>query len=345
LFEKGLFEEDQRQNIGRVQSPTNVSNRYPIAVVIEPGKRQLARELLGKAAEIAARRNANVVALVFDDSGSMDLASWGADEVARSMSNGLEEIASRLVADWALRTEPFCIIGPSTTWGREVMGRVAARMGAGLTGDAVELELTSDALTCWKPAFGGQLVAAVTSASPIQMVTVRPGILPILEPRIAAAEIVDLPVLDTGRVKIVKHEVNEDIGSLTSARRVVGLGLGVYPEEYPQVRAFCGYLGAELASTRKVTDRSWMARGTQIGITGLSIAPELYIAIGVSGSFNHMVGIRRAGTVVAINPDETAPVFDQSDIGIVYEWGTVAPYLIQSLVQLECERGNGALLR
>ena len=343
LFEKGIFEEDEHQNIGRVQSPTNVSDQYPIAVVIEPGKTQLARELLGKAAEIAAHRNVNVVALVFDDYNSMDLASWGADEVARSMANGLEELAGRLVADWALRTEPFCIIGPSTTWGREVMGRVAARLGAGLTGDAVELELIADTLTCWKPAFGGQLVAAVNSVSPIQMVTVRPGVLPVLEPRIAAAEIVDLPILDIGRVKIVKHEVNEGIGSLASARRVVGLGLGVYPEEYPQVHAFCRYLGAELASTRKVTDRGWMARGTQIGITGLSIAPDLYIAIGVSGTFNHMVGIRRAGIIVAINPDETAPVFDQSDIGIVHEWGGVAPHLIQSLVQLDCQRENGAL--
>ncbi len=343
LIEKGLFEADQHQSVGRVQNSTNVFDRHPVTVVIEPGKKQLARELLGKAAEIGERRNANVVALVFDDSNSMDFASWGADEVVRSMSNGLEELAGRLVADWAVGTQPFCIIGPSTTWGREVMGRAAARLGVGLTGDAVELELTSETLTCWKPAFGGQLLAAVTSASPIQMVTVRPGMLHVLEPRIATAEIVDLPILNTGRVKIVKHEVNEEVSSLARARRVVGLGLGVHPEEYPQVRTFCGYLGAELAATRKVTDRSWMARGTQIGITGLSIAPELYIAVGVSGSFNHMVGIRRAGTVVAINPDETAPVFDQSDIGIVHEWGAIAPYLIQSLVELECQRENGAL--
>ena len=86
-------------------------------------------------------------------------------------------------------------------------------------------------------------------------------------------------------------------------------------------------LGAELAATRKVTDRGWAPRARQVGITGRSIAPRLYVAVGLSGKFNHMVGVRAAGTILAVNADRDAPVFEHCDVGIVGDWHEVVPLL------------------
>jgi len=90
-------------------------------------------------------------------------------------------------------------------------------------------------------------------------------------------------------------------------------------------------LGAELAATRKVTDRGWAPRARQVGITGRSIAPRLYVAVGLSGKFNHMVGVRAAGTIVAVNEDRAAPVFEHCDVGIVGDWHEVVPLLHAAL--------------
>jgi electron transfer flavoprotein alpha subunit len=102
-------------------------------------------------------------------------------------------------------------------------------------------------------------------------------------------------------------------------------------------------LGAELAATRKVTDKGWAPRARQVGITGRSIAPRLYVAVGLSGKFNHMVGVRSAGTIVAINEDPDALVFSQCDIGIVGDWHVVVPELAAALAPgaVQPRRGNG----
>ena len=93
-------------------------------------------------------------------------------------------------------------------------------------------------------------------------------------------------------------------------------------------------LGAELAATRKVTDRGWQPRARQVGITGRSIAPQLYIGVGLSGKFNHAVGIRAAGTVLAVNNDPDAPIWDHADIGIVADWHDVVPLLTTRLAEV-----------
>ena len=103
------------------------------------------------------------------------------------------------------------------------------------------------------------------------------------------------------------------------------------PDEYASLSALAAIFGAELAATRKVTDKGWAPRARQVGITGRSIAPRLYMAIGVSGKFNHMVGVRAAGTVLAINADAEAPVFGHADVGIVGDWHEVVPVLEEVL--------------
>jgi electron transfer flavoprotein alpha subunit len=105
----------------------------------------------------------------------------------------------------------------------------------------------------------------------------------------------------------------------------------VAPDDYGELTALAAVLGAELAATRKVTDKGWAPRARQVGITGRSLAPRLYVAVGLSGKFNHMVGVRAAGTILAVNADREAPVFEHCDVGIVGDWHQVVPLLHAAL--------------
>ena len=134
-----------------------------------------------------------------------------------------------------------------------------------------------------------------------------------------------------GRVRITSSSRDDDVEVLATAPRVVCVGAGVPPDDYADLQPLLDVLGAELAATRKVTDKGWQPRARQVGITGRSIAPRLYVAIGLSGKFNHAVGVRAAGTVLAINSDRDAPIWDHADIGIVGEWRDVVPRLIGRL--------------
>ena len=133
------------------------------------------------------------------------------------------------------------------------------------------------------------------------------------------------------RVRRLSQRRDDDIEVLARAAVVIGLGAAVAPDEYEELSPLAALLGAELAATRKVTDKGWAPRARQVGITGRSIAPRLYLAVGLSGKFNHMVGVRAAGTIVAINDDPGALVFSQCDIGMVGDWHVVVPALAAAL--------------
>lgn len=307
-----------------------------VAVLVERGRPSQARELLGKAAQLAAQIGGSTVAMGVQLPDATILGAWGADqsiELANSSPDQVvEEDISETVAEWATVELPWAVLAPSTMWGREVAGRVAVRLRAGLTGDAVDLEVGSDGrLVAWKPAFGGQLVAAVHSISDVQMATVRAGVLPLLPERCATAQFRALRVERRGRIRVLARDRDDDLELLQRALTVVGVGTGVSPERYDELQPLLQILGAELAATRKVTDRGWLPRLRQIGITGQSISPSLYIALGLSGKFNHMVGLREAGTILAVNTERDAPVFAAADIGIIGDWQVIVPKLATAL--------------
>ncbi len=323
-----------------------------VAVVLEADRSHVSQELLSAAAELAVEIDGHVVAIAdASEADAARLGAWGADEVVALealelalLAPGPSEVAAaappgtlpaedvaRALAEWAHHAEPWAVLAPSTAWGREVAGRTAAKLGAGLTGDAVGFDVEDARLVAWKPAFGGQVVAAITASSPVQMATVRPGMLPRRAPRPDGAVTTRLDVTPRGRVRILAQARDDDTNVLAEAAVVVGVGEGLTPNDYAALDPLLAVLGAELGATRKVTDRGWLPHARQIGITGRSIAPNLYVAIALSGKFNHMVGVRSAGTILAINEERDMPVFAAADVGIIGDWREVVPALVAEI--------------
>jgi electron transfer flavoprotein alpha subunit len=241
-----------------------------------------------------------------------------------------EDAAAAVVA-WSAPHPLWALLGPSTAFGREVLGRAAAALGAGLVGDAVGIEVVDDELVAAKPAFSGALLADIVCTSDVRLVSVRPGVLPLPLPRGGTPTVSSWEMPSRSRVRRLSQRRDDDIEVLARADAVIGVGAAVQPDEYEELSPLAALLGAELAATRKVTDKGWAPRARQVGITGRSIAPRLYLAVGLSGKFNHMVGVRAAGTIVAINDDPGALVFSQCDIGIVGDWHTLVPALAAAL--------------
>jgi electron transfer flavoprotein alpha subunit len=269
----------------------------------------------------------------------------GTDLVVVLSGSTVAEDAARGVTAYVRDQGPWVVLAPSTAFGREVAARSAAATGAGLVGDAMTLAARDGRLVAGKPAFAGAVVADITCRSATQMVTVRPGVLPATSTSAPARSLrtVVRPVDVRGRVRVLSERRDDDIETLARAQVVIGVGTGVAPEEYSLLSPLAALLGAELGATRKVTDRGWAPRSRQVGITGRSISPRLYVALGVSGKFNHMVGVRAAGTILAVNHDPAAPVFTHCDIGIVGDWHEVVPKLGGALRGLAEPREGAAV--
>ena len=311
-----------------------------VAVLAEPGRPEVTRELLGAAAGLAEVLGGAVHALAPGGVEVELLGGAGADVAVLLEGSAVAEDVADAVTDYVAATIPWALLAPSTAFGREVAGRAAAATGSGLVGDAVALVARDGRLVAAKPAFAGALVADITCRSATQMVTVRPGVLPAptapvvpsgQSPRPHTIPRSVRPGGHRGRVRILAERRNDDVETLARAEVVIGVGTGVLPDEYALLSPLAAVLGAELAATRKVTDRGWAPRARQVGITGRSIAPRLYLALALSGKFNHMVGVRAAGTILAVNEDRAAPVFGHCDVGIVGDWHEVVPLLARSL--------------
>jgi len=193
-------------------APTVANPSESIVVLLEFRREGSAQELLGAASQIAGQIAASVTAIqpdATDPIPSETLATWGADHIVNLQNSVVAEDVARFVVHWCPDPGPWGILAPSMSWGREVASSVAARLNAGLTGDAIELEVEDHKPVSWKPAFGGRLVAATRANSPTQMVTVRPGVLPRLIPRRASAPTVETHTIEPkSRFRVVEHQQN-----------------------------------------------------------------------------------------------------------------------------------------
>lgn len=345
LKERGLYGTWKGESALPVLPPAGRKTRPDRAVWVvaesQAGRiRPVSFELLGKGAELASRLEGELVAVVIGRhaaAAAPALAAQGADTVLAvedAQPYRTEPHAEVLVR--AIRErKPHSVLIPSTSIGRDLAPRIAARLGLGLTGDCIGLEIDEQSnLVMLKPAFGGNIVAPVLSKTFPQMATVRPGMLRAARPDSARrAKVVTLEAATASRVRVVSTApADGGADALDSAEVVVGFGMGIGgPEQLPVIRELAAVLGAPLATTRDVTDKGWLPRQHQVGLTGRAIAPRLYFAIGIRGAFEHTVGIQKAGIVVAINNDDQAWIWDSADLGIKGDWTAIVPLLTQAL--------------
>ena len=352
LEERGLFSgwgQDAFADAGaQDRSPRNAHGAIWVVAETDPrGQlRPVIFELLGTAEKLANTSGRAVAAVTIGhgvEGHAAELAAHGADMVFTADHPELASYATapytQVLADAIQERKPFAVLLPATVNGRDLSSRVAARLSLGLTGDCIDLAINDlGQLVQYKPAFGGNIVSPIISKTTPQMATVRPGMLARVardDSRTAVVE--QMAVSDHVLQNPITVVSSEQEGSGEGARLyeadvVVGIGMGVgEPENYPAVYELAETLGAAVAATREVTDRGWLPKQQQVGITGKAISPKLYIALGVSGNLNHMVGVLRAGVVVAVNTRARAFVFRSVDYGIVGDCAEVVPALTAAL--------------
>jgi electron transfer flavoprotein alpha subunit len=315
---------------------------WVIAETLDGRLRRVNFELLGKGIELAQKLKARLAALVVGAGASghiKALAAHGADSVYVADDEGLARYSTAAYAsvlvDAITTYKPIVVLLPSTSNGRDLAPRVAARLELGLTADCIDLDVNErGALVQYKPAFGGNIVALIHSRTLPQFATVKPGMLRAALPDDSrTAEVISLfvPKLDDRRARVieVRKEVSLEVAELDEAERVICVGTGIGGvENLGAIEVLARAMNAQIGATRRVVDQGWLPRHQQIGLTGKVIAPCLYIGIGVRGALNHTIGIQQAGTIVAINNDSDAEIFHTADFGIVGDWATIVPALI-----------------
>ena len=280
-----------------------------VAVVTEPGRQRLARELLGEAAQLAGcRRRLGRVLSATDEWAPEQLDCLGSRPGGLGRRARTEEDVAGALASWcqsevavggARRRAPF---GEE----RSPAGALRASSEPASPGTRSGSGSKKVGSSSWKPAFGGRLVAAITASSAVQMATVRPGVLELRSPRAPVGR--DLPVeLSPSRPK-GGSRCSKRVATTTSRRcsrpaSSSASAAGVRPRSTTPSNRCSRFSVPSSPASRKVTDKGWLPRARQVGITGHSIAPALYVALGVQGKFNHVIGTRSAGTVLAVNLD------------------------------------------
>ncbi|MCH2511180.1 MAG: hypothetical protein DSY78_12455 [Chloroflexi bacterium] len=328
--------------------------RYPnskdksIWVVAETTSQGLAHvtlEMLGKVRELTQFTKSEVVAVLISsspDAAVEELATQGADRVLTMDNSQLGPVFGRAVgaslAEVVSKENPYAVLFAATADGRDLASRLAARLGLGLTGDAMDLEIDAEGrLVQLKPALGGNVVAPILSKTLPNLVTIRPGLLTpaVSEPGATATveQIAAVPS-DGPDLRLLKEVFQEDQEGLllANAAVVVGIGMGVGGlENVAKVQEMARSIGASIAITRDVVHEGWLPQQLQVGISGRTIAPTVYISVGVRGAFNHTVGLQKAGVIISINQNRRAVMFRSSDFGIVGTWEEFLPPLIEEL--------------
>jgi len=315
--------------------------------VVKP--RKVAYELLGKGRALADRLNQELVAVVLGDeklSGLDTLAQFGADRVllcqhellAEYSTDGFTNVLCAVIA----QKKPAVVLYGATPHGRDFAPRVAARLKLGLTADCTGLDIDEeDQLVQTRPAFGGNIMASiVTPYSRPQTATVRPNVFsacPADRERKAVLEVFPVTLNKAAiRTRVIERKLleNENAESIEDARVIVAGGRGCQKAANLELlREVAGQLGGVLAGTRAIVEQGWIPHTLQVGQSGTTVGPELYIAVGVSGAIQHIVGMSSSKTIIAINKDPDAPIFKTADLGVVGDGLEILPILSQMIAR------------
>ena len=321
-------------------------NVYVIAEQRDGKIMKVSYELIGKARELADDLGQEVVAVLMGsgvEAVAGDLAKAGADKVVvvddPMLAEYVTEPYTKAVTAVIKAQDPEIVIFGASSIGRDLAPRVSARIHTGLTADCTKLEIDPETklLNMTRPAFGGNIMATIICANHRpQMATVRPGVMQ------ALADCDKVGTVEKFDVEFTAEDMNVEICEvvktekksvdITEAKILVsgGRGLGG-PEGFEPLRELAKVLGGEVSSSRAAVDAGWIDKDRQVGQTGKTVRPDLYIACGISGAIQHAAGMEESEFIVAINKEESAPIFNICDLGIVGDLNKIVPKLTEAL--------------
>lgn len=318
----------------------------------------IAFELLGKANQLAKDLDTDVTAVVIgsDIKDLPDqLAEYGADKVILIDDPELKEYRTEpyahALASAINEFKPEIMLVGATPIGRDLGPRVSARVKTGLTADCTSLDIGDfplnpvpgkeqkhNQLLMTRPAFGGNTIATIACPdNRPQMATVRPGVMQ-RQAKVpgAKAQVIEFNPGFTPDNKYVEIlDIVKSVGEtvdIMDAKVLVSGGRGVGgPENFKLLRDLADALGGEVACSRAVVDAGWMPKDMQVGQTGKTVRPKIYVACGISGAIQHLAGMEESDLIIAINKDETAPIFDVADYGLVGDLFKIVPELTEKI--------------
>ena len=331
---------------------------YVFAQQVDNELSGIAFELLGKAKELAADLSTDVTAVLIGSGvkGLVDqLAEYGADKVIVVDDPELKEYRTEpyahALASVINEYKPEIVLVGATAIGRDLGPRVSARVATGLTADCTVLEIGDfpinpvpnqeqkhNQLLMTRPAFGGNTIATIACPdNRPQMATVRPGVMQKIDPIAGAkAEVIEYNPGFTPNNKYVEildvvKELSDTV-DIMDAKILVSGGRGVgSAENFKILQDLADVIGGTVSCSRAVVDNGWLPKELQVGQTGKTVRPNVYFAMGISGAIQHTAGMEESDIIVAINKDETAPIFDVADYGIVGDLNKIVPKLTEEL--------------
>ncbi len=336
------------RNGGKIQADIDTwSGIWVFCEFTRGGLSEVAKELLGVGRRLADSRNVALSAVLLGHMTgdcSQELIGYGADQVYRVDNPALElfsdDIYEKIVSDLIREHKPEVVLAGATAIGRSFIPGVATRLGAGLTADCTKLEIREDdgVLLQTRPAFGGNIMATIVCPDTRpQMATVRPRVMKAL-PFDSSRNGEIIEVMATPRQLVSRMQVLESVMAtetkvnIQEADILVSGGRGLESEKgFELLVKLADVLGGRVSASRAVVDAGWIPYPHQVGQTGKTVAPKLYIACGISGAVQHVAGMQSSETIVAINRDRDAPIFNVADFGIVGDLNEVVPKLIEKI--------------
>ncbi|MGH7326440.1 MAG: electron transfer flavoprotein subunit alpha/FixB family protein [Candidatus Rokuibacteriota bacterium] len=300
-------------------------------------------EVLGEATRLGGPTEAVWLTDQATDEGLKQLGEWGAGKIwlleNAAFAPYRSEVWAGALGDLAQKESPKAIFGPVTSRQRELLARLAARLGVGIAADAVGFALDGDTLVATRPVYAGKLLSKVTWAKRPCVATLRPNVFRPADAQAGRTAPVERPAVSApaAQMKFVerREEVSTGLPELTEAEIVISGGRGMKgPENYVILEQMGAVIGAAVGASRAAVDAGWRPHRFQIGQTGRTISPKLYMGFGVSGAIQHLAGMRTSKVIVAVNKDPEAPIFKIADYGIVADLFEVVPQLTQEFKRL-----------
>lgn len=303
-------------------------------------------ELLSEGRKLADQLKEDLCAVLLTDKDhgyAKDLAAYGADKVYMVEHDELFEyntdIFSTVIVSLVNRNKPSSMLYGATIQGRDIAPRVASALYVGLTADCTALSIKDGLLLQSRPAFGGNIMADILSPkSRPQMATVRPNVMKMAEPVHGRSALVvrESAKLDKSlrRVKVLERKVEHEGAGLkiADAKIIVSGGRGMKTKEkFRQLEELAKLLGGVVGASRAAVDLGFKEKSHQVGQSGTTVSPKLYLSFGISGAVQHIVGMKASDVIVAINKDPNAPIFNVAKYGIVGDAHEIAPKLIEAL--------------